>query len=107
MKTYLYLLCRKGVYYFRKAAPRNLLYFLGQREIITTLGTTDVRVARRATLEISAQLDEPFAKIGNGKKLLSAEEVACVASDFTRSKTEKLMLEALMDFKDGSEEDEE
>ena len=56
---------------------------------------------------MSEQLDELFAKIRNGKKLLSAEEVACVASDFTRVKTEKLLLEALEDFKDRGKEDEE
>ena len=107
MKTYPYLLCRKGFYYFRRATPKDLLYFIGQREIIKTLGTTDVRVARKASLEMSEQLDELFAKIRNGKKLLSAEEVACVASDFTRVKTEKLLLEALEDFKDRGKEDEE
>ena len=92
MKTYPYLLCRKGIYYFRKATPKDLLYFIGQREINKTLGTTDVRVARKAALEMSEQLDELFAKIRNGKKLLSAEEIACVASDFTRVKTEKLLM---------------
>ena len=107
MKTYPYLLCRKGFYYFRRATPKDLLYFIGQREIIKTLGTTDVRVARKASLEMSEQLDELFAKIRNGKKLLSAEEVACVALDFTRVKTEKLLLEALEDFEDRSKEDEE
>ncbi|MAV25539.1 MAG: hypothetical protein CMQ05_05410, partial [Gammaproteobacteria bacterium] len=107
MKTYPYLLCRKGFYYFRRATPKDLLYFIGQREIIKTLGTTDVRFARKASLEMSEQLDELFAKIRNGKKLLSAEEVACVALDFTRVKTEKLLLEALEDFEDRSKEDEE
>ena len=58
-------------------------------------------------LEMSEQLDELFVNIRNGKKLLSAEEVACDASDFTRVKTEKLLLEALEDFKDRSKEDEE
>ena len=66
------MLCRKGIYYFRKAIPRDLQYFIGKSEIIKTLGTTDVRVARKATLEMSAQLDELFARIRNEKKLLSA-----------------------------------
>ena len=56
---------------------------------------------------MSEQLDELFVNIRNGKKLLSAEEVACDASDFTRVKTEKLLLVALEDFKDRSKEDEE
>ena len=107
MKTYPYLLCRKGIYYFRRATPKDLLYFIGQREIIKTLGTTDVRVARKAALEMSEQLDELFEKIRNGKKLLSAEEAAYVALDFTRVKTEKLLLEALEEFKDRTKEDEE
>ena len=107
MKNYPYLLCRKGIYYFRRATPKDLLYFIGQREIIRTLATTDVRVAGKAALEMAEQLDELFAKIRKGIKLLSAEEVDCIASEFTRVKTEKLMLEALEDFKDRSEEDEE
>jgi hypothetical protein len=89
LKAYPYVLCRKGIYYFREATPKDLLYFIGQREIIKTLGTTDVRVARKAALEMSELLDELFTKIRNGKKLLSAEEVACVAADFTRVKTKK------------------
>ena len=64
------------------------------------MGTSDIRTARKAALEMSEQLEELFAKIRNGKKLLSAKEVACVASDFTRAKTEKLILEALEDSKD-------
>jgi hypothetical protein len=107
LTTYPYVLCRKGIYYFRKATPKDLLYFIGQREIIKTLGTTDVRVARKAALEMSELLDELFTKIRNGKKLLSAEEVACVAADFTRVKTKKLLFEALEDFEDRSKEDEE
>ena len=56
---------------------------------------------------MSEQLDELFAKIRNRKKLPSAEEVACVDSDFTRAKTEKIMLEAPEDFKDRGKGDEE
>ena len=47
------------------------------------------------------------AKIRNGKKLLSAEEVASVASEYTRVKTEKLMHDALEDFADRRNEEEE
>ena len=54
-----------------------------------------MRVAGKAALEMAEQLDELFAKIRKGIKLLSAEEVDCIASEFTRVKTEKLMLEAL------------
>ena len=100
MKTYPYLLCRKGSYYFRRATPKDLLYFIGQREIIKSLATTDVRLARKVALEMSDQLDELFSKIRNGKTLLSADEMKAIAEDFTLRNTEKLMLEALEDFKD-------
>ena len=100
MKTYPYLLCRKGIYYFRKATPKDLLYFIGQREIIKSLATTDVRLARKVALEMSDQLDELFSRIRNGRKLLSAHEVDTVAQHVTRSKTERLMVEALEEFKD-------
>ena len=104
MNTYPYLHCRKGIYYFRRATPKDLLYFIGQREITKTLGTTDIRVARKAALEMSEQLDELFIKIRNGKKLLSADEVACVALHVNRAKTERLMLAALEEFKDRTKE---
>jgi len=86
LKTYPYLLCRQGTYYFRRTTPKDLLYFIGQKEIIKTLGTSDIRTARKAALEMSEQLEELFEKIRNGKKLLSAEEVASVASEYTRLK---------------------
>ena len=66
-----------------------------------------MRVARKAALKMSELLDELSTKIRNGKKLLSAEKLACVAADFTRGKTEKLLLETLEDFIDRSKEDEE
>ena len=56
---------------------------------------------------MSDQLDELFSKIRNGKKLLSADEMKAIAADFTQRNTEKLMLEALEDFKDRKREDEE
>ena len=71
------------------------------------MGTSDIRTARKAALEMSEQLEELFAKIRNGKKLLSPEEVVSVASDYTRVKTEKLMHEALEGFTDRRKEDEE
>ena len=45
---------------------------------------------------MSDQLDELFSKIRNGKTLLSAHEMKAIAADFTKRKTEKLMLEALL-----------
>ena len=56
---------------------------------------------------MSEQLDELFIKIRNGKKLLSADEVACVALHVNRAKTERLMLAALEEFNDRTKEDEE
>ena len=71
------------------------------------MGTSDIRTARKAALEMSEQLEELFTKIRNGKKLLSTEEVASVALDYTRVKTENLMHEALEGFTDRRKEDEE
>ena len=56
---------------------------------------------------MSDQLDELFSRIRNGRKLLSAHEMDTVAQHVTRSKTERLMVEALEEFKDRKKEEEE
>ena len=101
------MLCREGTYYFRRATPKDLRYLIGQREITKSLATSDARIARKVALEMSDQLDELFSRIRNGRKLLSTHEVDTVAQHVTRSKTKRLMVEALEEFKDRKKEEEE
>lgn len=66
-----------------------------------------MRLAREAVLEMSEKLDELFSKIINGNVLLSAHATKAIAADFTQTKTEKLVLAVLEDFKERSKEHEE
>ena len=107
MKAYPYLICRKGTFHFRKIVPLDLRTILGQREVIRSLATTDIKIARKAAIEMADKLDELFSKIRNGAKLLSSADLKVLSRDITKTKTEQLMIEALEDFKDRREEDEE
>ena len=53
------------------------------------------------------KLDEIFSKISNGAKLLSSIDLKVLSRDITQSNTEQLKIEALENFKDRQEEDEE
>jgi len=53
------------------------------------------------------KLDEIFSKIRNGAKLLSSIDLKVLSRDITQSKTEQLTIEALENFKDRQEVDEE
>ena len=53
------------------------------------------------------KLDEIFSKIRNGAKLLSSIDLKVLSRDITQSNTEQLKIEALENFKDRQEEDEE
>ena len=104
MKAYPYLICRKGTFHFRKIVPLDLRTILGQREVIRSLATTDIKIARKAAIEMADKLDELFSKIRNGAKLLSSADLKVLSQEITKSKTEQLMIEALEDFKDRQKE---
>ena len=43
--------------------PLNIRFFVGRREIIRSLGTHDLKVARKAVIEMADELDKLFSKI--------------------------------------------
>jgi integrase len=87
--------------------PLNIRFFVGRREIIRSLGTHDLKVARKAVIEMADKLDKLFSKIQMGAELLSSSDLAEFSNAFCASKTQALLTEALVDFDDRKIEDEE
>ena len=98
MNTYPYLINRNGVFYFRRIIPISLRSILGRLEVIRSLRTPDIRTARKAVLRMSERLDELFAKIRSGERLLSKQDRKLLADHFVESRTKKLLLEAEEDY---------
>jgi integrase len=73
---------------------------LGRLEVIRSLRTHDIRAARKAVLRMSERLDELFAKIRSGERLLSQQDRKLLADHFVESRTKKLLLEAEEDYED-------
>lgn len=87
--------------------PLNIRFFVGRREIIRSLGTHDLKVARKAVIEMADELDKLFSKIQMGAELLSHSDLTEFSNAFCASKTKALLAEALVDFDDRKIEDEE
>jgi len=87
--------------------PLNIRFFVGRREIIRSLGTHHLKVARKAVIEMADELDKLFSKIQMGAELLSPSDLAEFSNAFCASKTQALLAEALADFDDRKVEDEE
>ncbi len=107
MNTIPYLTNRQGIYYFRRIVPIELRTIIGRREIIRSLATHDLKTARKAVIEMADNLDELFTKIQSGITLLTADDLSAFSKAFSKSKTEALMAEALVDFDDRKVENEE
>ena len=71
--------------------PLNIRFFVGRREIIRSLGTHDLKVARRAVIEMADELDKLFSKIQMGAELLSSSDLAEFSNAFCASKTQALL----------------
>ena len=82
MKTIPYLTCRGGFFYFRRVVPLNIRFFVGRREIIRSLGTHDLKVARKAVIEMADELDKLFSKIQMGADLLYPSDLAEFSNAF-------------------------
>jgi len=80
---------------------------LGKREFVKSLKTTDIKLARRLSIDMAEKIDELFAKIRKGAKLLSPNEVNLLSENMSQSATQSLMIEALEDFTKRTREDEE
>ena len=56
-----------------------------------SLGTCDLKVVRKAVIDMTDELDKLFSKIQMGAELLSPSELAEFSNAFCASKTKKLM----------------
>jgi integrase len=80
---------------------------LGKREFVKSLKTTDIKLARRLSIDMADKLEELFIKIRSGLKLLSPHDMSLISKSMSQSETESLMVEALEDFKNRTREEEE
>ena len=56
--------------------PLKIRSFVGRREIIRSLGTHDLKDARKTVIEMADELDKLFSKIQIGAELLSPSDLA-------------------------------
>ena len=105
MNTVSYLFVRHQRFYFRRSVPKNLRSVFGQREIIRSLITSDLRVAQRAAIAMADLLDKLFEKISKGATLLTQEELQRFSTRVCQDQTHALLTEALETFDNRSDED--
>ena len=65
-----------GYYWFRKRVPDDLRNLLGKREERFSLGTRDPTEAKRLHALKLAEVEERWSNLRNGKRALSADDVA-------------------------------
>ncbi len=102
-----YLICRDGIYYFRKVCPKDLLPFLGRQEITKSLRTASIHLAKRLALTMATDLENLFEQLRQGLGLLKPKQVDLLASHFYQQQIQALTKEALEDFEDRTVEQEE
>ena len=105
MNTVSYLSVRHQRFYFRSSVPKNLRGVFGQREVIRSLITSDLRVAQRAAIAMADLLDKLFEKISKGATLLTQEELRRFSTRVCQDQTHVLLAEALETFDNRSDED--
>ena len=105
MNTVSYLSVRHQRFYFRRSVPKNLRGVFGQREVIRSLITSDLRVAQRAAIAMADLLDKLFEKISKGATLLTQEELRRFSTRVCQDQTHVLLTEALETFDNRSDED--
>ena len=105
MKNVPYPSVRHQRFYFRRSVPKNLRDFFGQREVIRSLITSDLRVAQRAAIAMADLLDKLFEKISKEATLLTPQELQRFSNRVCQDQTQGLLTEALATFENRSDED--
>ena len=71
MNTAPYLICRDGIYYFRKVCPKALQPLLGRKEITKSLRTASKHLAKRLAITMATDIEsiwsEETGKVTNKK----------------------------------------
>ena len=85
MKTYPYLFCRNATFYFRRVVPLDIRPIVQQREVIRSLATRDIKIARKMAIEMADKFDELFDEIRRSVKLLENRDLAPLIQDVRQS----------------------
>jgi hypothetical protein len=85
MNTYPYLFCRNAIFYFRRIVPLDIRSIVRQREVIRSLATRDIKIARKIALEMADKFDELFDEIKLSAKLLENQDLAPLIQDVRQS----------------------
>ncbi|POR45065.1 DUF6538 domain-containing protein [Bosea psychrotolerans] len=72
---------KTGVYWFRKAVPKDLREALGKTEFIQSLRTKDVAEARKAHAELAAVIEARWGSLRGGTQRLTTEQIAALAGE--------------------------
>lgn len=105
MKHCPYLFRRNGIYYFRRVFPKDLQSIIGRREIVRTLGTAHKKPAWRLAILMTTELEQLFDRIREGIDLLSPEQQEIFIQDKRQEKTQTLMKDALVKYRDRKPKD--
>ena len=87
--------------------PKVLQPLLGRKEITKSLRTASIHVAKKLAITMATDIEKLFVEITNGLNLLKPQQVEIVAAHFYRQQVQALTKEALEDFKDRSDAEEE
>lgn len=73
---------KTGVYWFRKAVPKNLRALLGKREELRTLRTKDPTEAREAHAAVAAEVEAYWKALRSPAQSLNNREIVALAGVF-------------------------
>lgn len=63
---------KTGVYWFRKAVPKDLREIIGKTEVVQSLRTKDVAEARKAHADLAAEIEARWRSLRAGTQRLTA-----------------------------------
>ena len=81
---------KTGVYWFRKAVPKDLQGVVGKRELTRTLKTKDPAEARTAHAKVAAEVDKHWQALRSPAETLTNKQVVALAGVFYRELTADL-----------------
>lgn len=81
---------KTGVYWFRKAVPKDLRGVVGKREEVRTLRTKDPVEARTAHAKVAAEVDKHWRALRSPAETLTNKQVVALAGIFYRELTTEL-----------------
>jgi integrase len=80
---------KSGVYYYRRVVPGHLRQALGKTEFRISLGTKDLREAKRLYPEKAAEVEARFARAAGGPVVLTHQQIIALAGRWYRQMLDK------------------